>query len=177
MVLTTRSKRWIGAPGLWAVAALLVVTPAALRAQDDVGLALGTAAPAATVQELDGHAVDLASLVGKKPVMLEFWATWCPLCKALMPRIEAAHAKYGDRVDFVEVAVGVNETPASVRREVASLHYPFRFLFDASGAAVRAYKAPTTSYVVVVNRAGRVVYTGSGESQDIAAALQRAVGG
>ena len=163
----------------WSVAlaaALALGAPAALLGQDDVGLPSGTAAPAATVQDLDGHAVDLASLVGKKPVVFEFWATWCPLCAALMPKVEAAHARYGDRVDFVEVAVGVNETPASVRRHVDEHHYPFRFLFDANGDAVRAYQAPTTSYVVVVGKDGRVVYTGSGPDQDIDAAVRRATG-
>jgi len=158
-------------------AALALAAPAALRAQDDVGLPIGSAAPAAAVQDLDGRPVDLAALVGKKPVVFEFWATWCPLCAGLMPRIEAAHAKYGDRVDFVEVAVAVNETPVSVRRDVDAHHYPFRFLFDATGAAVRAYQAPTTSYVVVVNAAGHVVYTGTGSDQDIDAAVRRAAGG
>jgi len=158
-------------------AALALASPLRLRAQDDeVGLPVGSAAPAAAVQDLDGQPVDLAGVVGKKPVLLEFWATWCPNCAALMPRIEAAHAKYGDRVDFVEVAVAVNETRASVRRHVDERHYPFRFLWDASGAAVRAYQAPTTSYVVVVNAAARVVYTGTGPEQDIDAAIRRATG-
>ena len=161
--------------GLGAAAALALAAPTGLRAQDDeVGLPVGTAAPAAAVQDLDGQPVDLAQVIGKKPVLLEFWATWCPLCAALLPRIEAARAKFGDRVDFVVVAVAVNETRASVQRHVAQHLLPFRFLWDATGAAVRAYQAPTTSYVVVVNAAGRVVYTGAGEDQDIAAALRRA---
>jgi len=161
-----------------AAAALALASPPRLRAQDDaVGLPLGSAAPAAAVQDLDGQAVNLAEVVGRKPVVIEFWATWCPICAALMPRVEAAHAKYGDRVDFVEVAVAVNETRASVQRHVAQHPYPFRFLWDATGAAVRAYQAPTTSYVVVVNAAGRVVYTGTGSDQDIEAAIRRATGG
>ena len=158
------------------VAALALGAPVALRAQDDVGLAVGTTAPSAAVQDLDGKPLDLASLVGKRPVVFEFWATWCPICAALMPKVEAAHARYGDRVDFVEVAVAVNETAAAVRRHAESHHYPFRFLFDATGAAVRAYQAPTTSYVVVVNAAGRVVYTGSGADQDIEGAIRKATG-
>ncbi len=163
--------------GLCALAALVVAFPSRLMAQDDaVGLPVGTAAPAAAVQDLDGQPVNLAQVIGKKPVLLEFWATWCPLCAALMPRIVAAHAKYGDRMDFVEIAVAVNETRASVQRHVAQHPLPFRFLWDATGAAVRAYQAPTTSYVVVVNAAGRVVYTGTGEDQDIEAALRRATG-
>ena len=162
--------------GLCAVA-LALAGPSALRAQDDVGLPVGTAAPAAAVQDLDGKPVDLAQAVGKKPVLIEFWATWCPLCAALMPRIVAAHAKYGDRVDFIEVAVAVNETRASVQRHLAKHPLPFRFLWDATGAAVRAYQAPTTSYIVALDAHGRVVYTGTGEDQDVEAAVRRATGG
>jgi len=160
-----------------AAAALMLARPAPARAQDDdVGLPVGSVAPAAAVQDLDGHPVDLWSLVGKKPVVIEFWATWCPICAALMPRVLAAHARYADRVDFVEVAVAVNETAASVKRHAEEHGYPFRFLFDATGAAVRAYQAPTTSYVVVVDARGRVVYTGTGSDQDIEAATRRALG-
>lgn len=165
--------RW--SVGLGAVAALAFASPASLRAQDgDVGLAIGSAAPAAAVEDLDGRPVDLAQVVGRKPVLLEFWATWCPVCAALMPRILAAHATFGDRVEIVEVAVAINENRASVQRHAEQHHYPFRFLWDATGAAVRAYQAPTTSYVVVVNAAGRVVYTGTGSDQDIEAAIRRA---
>ena len=163
--------------GMCATVALAAAGPAPTLAQDDeVGLPLGTAAPAAAVQDLDGQPVNLAQLVGHRPVLLEFWATWCPLCAGLMPKIVAAHAKYGDRVDFVEIAVAVNETRASVRRHLDEHHYPFRFLWDATGAAVRAYQAPTTSYVVALEAHGRVVYTGTGSDQDIEAALRRATG-
>ena len=162
---------------MWAAAALAVALPAGLEAQDDdVGLPVGALAPAAAVQDLDGQPLNLAQLVGKKPVLLEFWATWCPLCAALLPRIEAVHAKYGDRVDIVVIAVAVNETRSSVQRHLAQHPLPFRFLWDATGAAVRAYQAPTTSYVVALDARGRVVYTGTGEDQDIEAALRRATG-
>jgi len=157
-------------------AALAFAALAGLKAQDDVGLPLGSPAPAAIVQALDGAPVNLASLVGRKPVVFEFWATWCPICATLMPRVVAAQAEYGDRVDFVEVAVGVNESLASVRRHVQAHAYPFQFVFDGTGAAVRAYRAPTTSYVVVVDAAGKVAYTGTGSDQDIEAAIQRAGG-
>jgi len=166
------AARALGAVTLFA----LTLPVIALAQGEDVGLPIGTTAPSAAVQDLDGKAVDLAQVAGHKPVLFEFWATWCPICQALMPRIEAAHAKFGSRVDFVEVAVGVNETPESVRRHLASHSYPFRFLWDATGAAVRAYQAPTTSYVVVVNSAGKVVYTGTGSDQDIDGAIRRATG-
>jgi len=155
--------------------ALVVGFAPSLRGQD-VGLPVGTRAPVVAVEDLDGKSVDLGQYIGKRPVLLEFWATWCPLCKALEPSLKAAHAKYGATVKFVAVGVGVNETPASIKRHLAADPLPFPVLYDASGAAVRAYQAPTTSYIVVLDRAGKVVYTGAGAEQDISAVLQRLLG-
>ena len=159
----------------WVTVAALVLTVARAKAQDlDAGIALGTIPPAVTLPDLDGKPVDLSGVVGKKPVLLEFWATWCPLCRALMPRIDAARARLGDKMEFLAIGVGVNQTPASIKRHIAQHPIPLKILFDATGAAVRAYDAPTTSYVVVLDAQGKVVYTGVGEEQDIEAAVAKA---
>ena len=155
--------------------AFALALPATLCAQD-IGLPLGTAAPSATVEDLDGKPVDLRGYAGKQPVVLEFWATWCPLCKALEPALKAAHARWGGAVRFAAVGVGVNETPASIRRHLAQHPLPFPVFFDATGAAVRAYQAPTTSYIVILDRTGKVSYTGAGAEQDLAPAIARVVG-
>jgi thiol-disulfide isomerase/thioredoxin len=107
--------------------------------------------------------------------LIEFWATWCTRCRALEPRMAAAHARFGTRVRFVAVAVAVNETKEAVRRHLAQHPMPYPYLWDTNGNAVRAFQAPATSYVVVLDRAGKVVYTGVGEEQDFEAALARAV--
>ena len=54
---------------------------------------------------------------------------------------------------------------------------PFTFLWDGNGAAVRAFQAPSTSYIAVLDDKGRVVYTGVGADQEIESALEKAVGG
>ena len=74
------------------------------------------------------------------------------------------------------VAVAVNESPASVKRQLVKTPHAFPFLWDANGAAVRAFQAPSTSYIVVLDAQGKVVYTGLGDEQNIEAALQRVVG-
>lgn len=151
--------------------------PGYASAQDegDLGIAIGAKPPAVTVEDLDGRPVDLGQVVGKKPVLLEFWATWCPLCEALLPRLEAAHRRYGSQVEFVAIAVAVNQSQSSVKRHLARHPIPFRFLWDTNGNAVRAFQAPSTSYVVVLDGDGRVAYTGSGDAQDIDAAVRRVV--
>jgi thiol-disulfide isomerase/thioredoxin len=141
----------------------------------EAGIAVGTRAPAVVVKDLDGVPVDLGQYLGKKPVLLEFWATWCERCEALLPKVRAVRAEYGDRVEFFGVNVTVNQTPERVRKYVAEHRPPFRTLYDDEGASTRAYAAPTTSYIVIIDRAGKVAYTGVGEDQDLAAALQGVV--
>jgi thiol-disulfide isomerase/thioredoxin len=167
--------------GDWSVVSILMAASLAIAqpasAQDDeVGIALGARPPAAQVQDLDGHAVDLGTAIGKKPVLLEFWATWCPRCEALVPKMEAARARYGSQVTFVAIAVAVGQTPAAVKRHLTRHPIPFRVFWDADGNAVRAFQAPATSFVVVLDGEGKVVYTGIGEEQDVEAAVRRVVG-
>ena len=138
----------------------------------DAGLAVGSRAPVVVVKDLDGQPVDLGQYIGHKPVLLEFWATWCEVCRDLMPTVRAAHREFGDRVEFFGVNVTVNQTPERVRKYVAAEHPPFRTLYDEEGVGVRAYQAPTTSYVVIIDRAGKVAYTGTGATQDLASALR-----
>ena len=143
-----------------------------LRAQES-GIAVGAKAPAVTVSDLDGKSVDLGQYIGKKPIFLEFWATWCELCEELMPRVRAAKATYGDRVEFIGVNVTVNQTRDRVRRYLEKHQPPFRTLYDEEGVSTRAYQAPATSYVVIVDRRGTVAYTGSGGTQEFDGVLRR----
>jgi thiol-disulfide isomerase/thioredoxin len=143
-----------------------------IRAQES-GIAVGSAAPAVSVRDLDGNMVDLGQYIGKKPMLLEFWATWCELCEELLPRIRAAKAAYGSAVEFIGINVTVNQTPARVRRYLQEHQPPFRTLYDDEGASTRAYQVPATSYVVIVDRAGKVAYTGSGGTQNLDTPLRR----
>jgi thiol-disulfide isomerase/thioredoxin len=156
------------------VALLALLAPFSLRAQD-LGIAVGSKAPAAVVQSLDGKPVELASYVGKTPVLIEFWATWCPNCKELEPAMVAAQQKYGAHVKFVGVAVSVNQSPELVRRYATKHALPLEILFDRTGAATDAYDVPATSYVVVIDRKGTIVYTGQGGTQDLDAAIRKAL--
>lgn len=142
----------------------------------EIGLELGTIAPAAKVETLDGQAADLAQYIGKTPVVLEFWATWCGNCRELEPTLKALHTKYGARVAFVGVAVSVNQTVARVKAYVAKHELPWTQVFDRQGNASGAYDAPATSYIVIVDAAGKVVYTGLGGKQDLEPAIRKALG-
>ena len=144
-----------------------------LRAQE-AGIALGAAAPEAAVVTLDGWPAKLSQFVGRTPVVLEFWATWCPLCRQLEPSMAAARERYGDRVTFVSVGVSSNQTPERQKAYVTKRRLGGEFVFDRDGAAVAAYNLPHTSYVVLIDGTGKVVYTGVGGDQDIPRAIAKA---
>ena len=144
--------------------AALAFVPAVAIAQES-GIMLGTEAPAAAVATLDGKLANLSQHVGKGPMVLEFWATWCPVCKELAPAMEELTKKYTGKVTFVNVAVSVNQSPALVQRFVTAHRMGGVHYFDTKGDATGEYDVPATSYVVVIDKAGKVVYTGVGGDQ------------
>lgn len=158
---------------LAAAVALAVSAPADLPAQTQLGIEMGARPEPLTLETIHGETIDLARSIGERPVLLKFWATWCPKCEALHPRIVAAHDEFGDRVDFYGIAVAVGQTPRRVREHLETHPLPFPMLWDGDGEATRRFKAPTTSYIVILDAAGRVAYTGVDVEQDIAGALRK----
>jgi len=160
---------------LWMAGLALLVVAGQAGAQN-LGLPVGANAPLLSIKDLDGQPVDLGRWIGKRPVLLEFWATWCQNCEALLPKLVEAKAQVGDRVEFIGINVTVNQTPERVRRYMAEHDLPFRVLYDTEGVSVRAYAAPATSYIVIIDRGGRILYTGVGPDQEFGASLARAAG-
>ena len=166
-----------GATALLLASALLCL-PAPLAAQTTrIGIEIGATPTGLSLERLDGPggSIDLSESIGARPVLLEFWATWCENCEALHPQMLEAHGEFGDEVDFYAVAVGVNQSPRRIRRHLEKMPLPFPVLWDEKGAGVRAFQAPNTSYIVVLDAAGRVTYTGTGADQDIEAAIRTAL--
>jgi thiol-disulfide isomerase/thioredoxin len=139
----------------------------------DIGLAIGATPAAVTLEDLDGKPVDLSQYVGKKPVLVEFWATWCPVCKELEPSLAAAKKKHGDALEVLIVAVGVNQTQRSIKRHLENHAMPGQVVWDGQGKAVRAFEAPSTAYIVILDAKGKVVYTGAGADQKLEPVLAK----
>ena len=155
-------------------AAALIAVPMLAGAQES-GIAVGSVAPGAVVETLDGKPADLADFVKKGPTLLQFWATWCTNCKALEPQIDAAIKKYAGKVTFVAVAVSVNQSVDRIKAYRDKYHMQHEIVYDRKGYAADAYEVAATSYIVVVDGKGKVVYTGLGADQDIDAAVAKAV--
>lgn len=120
-------------------------------------------APDFTVLDREGHAVKLSDLRGK-PVVLNFWATWCGYCLTELPAFEDAYREHGDEVAFmmIDATDAVRETEEVVERFLAQHGYTFPVYYDTTAEASRAYSAYSIPLTVFIDRNGQVVYTRPG---------------
>ena len=172
------TRRALSSRSLALIFALALGASAAHLSAQEVALPLGTQAPAADLEDLDGNAVQILAYVEEgKPTLLEFWASWCEQCEALQPQMDEIQARFGSEVSVIAVAVAVSQTPRRVKRTVEEHGHAYPFLWDGSGNAVRNYQVPTTSVVIILDGAGKVAYTGSGGGQDLVGAVEALLGG
>ncbi|MCP9950960.1 TlpA family protein disulfide reductase [Actinomadura madurae] len=103
--------------------------------------------------KLDGTAFDGKSLAGR-PVVLWFWAPWCPKCQAEGPAVAKAAQKYGDKVAFVGVA-GLDKDKAAMERFVSRTGTSgIVQLDDRTGALYKHFKVTSQSSYLIVNPEG-----------------------
>lgn len=159
---------WPSALGTLLLLALALPAPGSALEAQEVAIPLGSPAPDASLESLDGKPVELSTWIGGgKPTVLEFWAAWCSLCKALEPQLAEIHERWSHRVNVLAVAVPVSQTRRRVERHARENEAGYPYLWDKDGEAVRSFRVPGTSVVIILDGFGTVVYTGSGASQDL----------
>lgn len=108
-------------------------------------------APDIKVFDKDGNEVLLSSYFGK-PIILNFWASWCGPCKQEMPDFDEAYNTYGDEIQFLMVNMtdGSRETVESASSFIEDEGYSFPILFDSEYNASITYSVtsiPTTYFI------------------------------
>ncbi|MCC6421806.1 MAG: TlpA family protein disulfide reductase [Gemmataceae bacterium] len=115
---------------------------------------LGDAAPAFALATLDGGRVALGDYAGR-PVIVNFWATWCGPCRQEMPalaRAVAAHASEGLAV----LGVDMQESASEIRPFVEEFQPGFPILLDSNGKVLRQYRVNGAPTSFLIGRDGRV---------------------
>ena len=144
----------------WAVALSLTVSilatywePVQLERSDAGGSPrLGSEAPAVSLRRLDGQTADLDQLRGK-PVVLNFWATWCPPCRAEMPELDALSRERGD---ISVLAVDVQEDVVQVERFQAELALTLPIALDSDGQTWAIYRTRGLPTTFLIDGAGMI---------------------
>lgn len=140
----------------------------------DAGTSDGPAAPADetdqaalpnfTMKTADGEEKTLADFRGK-PVLLNFWASWCGPCKSEMPAIQAAYERAGQDVEFLMVNMtGMSgETEQSARTLIDQEGYTFPVYYDVDGSAATAFGVTSIPQTYLIDAKGNIIgaYMGS----------------
>jgi peroxiredoxin len=132
---------------------------------------VGHPAPAVTLELLDGSRVELASLLGKKPIYLKFWATWCVPCRAQMPHLESTFHLDGDKLAVFAVDVAIDDPIENVRKFVADKHLTFPIAIDKDGSVAEQFHLNVTPQHVLIDRAGIVRYVGHAVTPELERAI------
>ncbi|GAB4237968.1 MAG: hypothetical protein OHK0028_15350 [Deltaproteobacteria bacterium] len=149
----------------YAAALLFLLCGAALAGPSGVVSGSGAAVPGAgngpaadfTLPDLEGRPVELRAFLGKAPVLLVFWATWCPECKAAIPEINALST--GPPGGTLQVfGVDFRESREKVAQAVKSRGIRYPVLLDERGQAARAYGVVGIPTYVLIDRKGNVAW-------------------
>ncbi len=116
------------------------------------------AAPDFKVYDMNGNAVTLSSKKGK-PVIVNFFATWCPPCVGELPHFEEMYKEYGDKVEFmiVDLTDGYDETKEKVADFIEKNGYTFPVYLDSDINAVIAYNISSIPLTAFIDGEGKIV--------------------
>jgi len=121
---------------------------------------IGMEAPDFTLSDPSGKTVHLRDLRGKV-VVVDFWATWCGPCRALMPHIQKMHEQLAAK-GLTILGLDVGEDADTVAKFAKMQSYTFRLLLDAEPQVTRRYFITALPTTFVIDRAGRIAFRGMG---------------
>lgn len=120
-------------------------------------------APDFQVEDADGEIVSLSAMEGQ-PVVLNFWASWCPPCKNEMPDFQKAYETYGEDIRFMMVNLtdGSRETKDTAKAYIEEQGYTFPVYYDVDQEAAYAYYVSSVPATYFIDEDGNIVAAGRG---------------
>lgn len=132
----------------------------------------GKEAPEFSLKLLDGGVFNLAEHLGERPIVLDFWAVWCPSCRDVLPKVASAvnHFK-GD--DIVILTVNLGDSPDSIAAFLKSKSVQAPVALDENNAVGGLYHVQSIPTMVLIGRDGKVskVTVGSMSEENLRSAI------
>lgn len=135
----------------------VIMLSAILRAPAYASQQVMSVAPDVSLKSPTGEAVSLTANRGKGPILLAFWASWCPHC-----RDEIARLNKLDSEGVTVIAVNEGESAWKTKRFVAKNNIHYQVALDPDGSVAKAFQVPGVPACVVLNKSGQIVYRSPG---------------
>lgn len=116
---------------------------------------VGQSAPDFELKNLAGETIRLSDFKGK-PILLNFWATWCGPCRAEFPELQAAAVEQKEKVAIIGINMTTNDTPSQVPAFVAEFGVTFPIALDETGEVSRTYQVTGLPTSIFIDRDGMV---------------------
>jgi peroxiredoxin len=109
-----------------------------------------------TLESAGGERVPLRRFAGATPVLLVFWATWCPYCNAAVPAINEIQTRFSGRLQIL--AIDFMESREKVKAFMKAKGVTYLVLFDSDGEVARRYRVAGIPTYILLDKRGRIVY-------------------
>ncbi len=131
-------------------------------------VSVGEPAPDFTLATLEDKAIGLADFKGKKPLMLVFWATWCPICKEEVPEVNKIAEEFGPKgLSVIGINVGINDSPRRAERYRDKYKVNFPLAFDHESMVSRSFGVAGTPTILILDKQGIVRYRDAAVPEDL----------
>ena len=116
----------------------------------------GKPAPPFKAEMVGGGAFDLTEHLGKRPVLLDFWAVWCPPCRKALPKVGKMSKLYADK-DIAICAINLSETEETIQAFLQANDLEVPVAVDTGGVIAGQYGVRTIPMLVFIDRTGTIV--------------------
>ncbi|PIE60139.1 MAG: redoxin [Desulfobulbus propionicus] len=123
----------------------------------------GDQLPYFSAENMEGNTYDLSRYIGKKPIMLVFWASWCPNCITEVPKVNKLVAQFQKKgMEFIAINIGVNDSKKRAASFIKKNKINYPVIFDTKQAITNKYKVIGVPTIIVADSKGVVQFAGHG---------------
>jgi peroxiredoxin len=137
---------------------VLAASPFAYAAKSRSG-----SVPDFSLKNLDGSTFRFSDVVGKKVIIIDFWATWCKPCKKFMKKLNRIYLDYKENIEVLAISVDDANAFTNVETYIKSKKYSFTVLLDPDSTVARVFNpSRRIPYTMIIDKNGKIVYSNTG---------------